>query len=1042
MANWTTLKAAIADVIKTNGNQEITGAVLQNTLNSIVNAIGENSTFAGIATPTTNPGVPDGNVFYLATKAGTYANFNGIEIEDGEAVILEWRGSWTKKTSGFATQEKLTELKNKAAGIVYLVCSTAAATAEKTVAIDGLTVLTTGMRLLVKMANSNTAANATLNINNLGAKALYYNSARVSGDNAWEAGEVIDLYYDGENFYSGNFQGGKGEGGNIILEWDTDVATTRKQVKLADRKEGMQISYNNPANGWINEQYTHNEYSDFEISQNINWTNFAKIQNIKNDKGDSVATLIDNITGTEAEEKNVLKSVVWERARFDSGLVVQEIASTASPFCACKLDVRPFIGLSIKFRGNGYYGIIKEDGSKTNIGQAVHTTDVEFIIPEGSKALCISSDNERNKLPITVTIPQKESTFVNTILSKKLAPIQKSIQNLSSYSGGFSDYEKQVNSLVSVLHGGNCADDRDFFTVYQNYNLYPVDDGFLKSINCRKIIPMLELPNEQSNSIALVSAPGDGFFDKIHDNAYKLVFSVFVYSYHKVFPSEENGVRITAANVITSPKLTTKIIQINDTESDYVKEYILYAEPYEFVDKDDMAVYLYCTLQNNTGETIKKGEFGVTGFRLGFTKNEVEADTANVWADWYDAPKGASINDFSKPELAEIMFSAKYEGVDKKSYNKAIFNRERISLFIEMLNNKDVDEYNRLLVSMNGDSIIGAQLEFMAKSAEFDTGDFPPNMSRIIVARKFWERYRFKDEDVIFRNLKHSDWAKQGFNIDNGLKSQTFNCIEVFGCNEGDYAEITITGKKFVKFVWSEYNSVEGMGINGVSFDIEQTVDDGEPQIIKSVETHQNVRRLMQDYFIAKLEETKTYKFKIIPKSGFEHICFWGIEAWSKPRLDVVVEASSGSTAERNRNFMMDGYYSDFHRPTLIISDVLALNDFEQINAGNYTLSRWRNDLSYIYNYCKENGVPVLLFCTHDTDTNKGQFVKEPKEVVRLEKYVAENCNIPYIDILRKTMDEYDYPQEAVVSISTADFYHLTDYGQQYYFEEIVRILG
>ena len=103
MANWSTLKAAVAKVIKTNGNQEITGAVLQNVLNNIISNLGANATFAGIATPTTNPGAPDGNVFYLATEAGTYSNFNGIEIASGEAVILEWRGNWVKKTTGFAT---------------------------------------------------------------------------------------------------------------------------------------------------------------------------------------------------------------------------------------------------------------------------------------------------------------------------------------------------------------------------------------------------------------------------------------------------------------------------------------------------------------------------------------------------------------------------------------------------------------------------------------------------------------------------------------------------------------------------------------------------------------------------------------------------------------------------------------------------------------------------------------------------------------------------------------------------------------------------
>ena len=106
MANWTILKAAIADIIKTNGNQEITGQLLQNVLNNIVSSVGENATFAGIAIPTTNPGAPDGPVFYLATEAGTYSNFSGIVVSQGEAVILQWKNNaWVKNTSGFATQD-------------------------------------------------------------------------------------------------------------------------------------------------------------------------------------------------------------------------------------------------------------------------------------------------------------------------------------------------------------------------------------------------------------------------------------------------------------------------------------------------------------------------------------------------------------------------------------------------------------------------------------------------------------------------------------------------------------------------------------------------------------------------------------------------------------------------------------------------------------------------------------------------------------------------------------------------------------------------
>lgn len=92
MGNYEQLKQAISDVIKTNGNQEITGAILQNALLSIISTIGKNATFAGIATPKTNPGTPDGNVFYIAAQAGIYSNFEGTEIEAGITVFL-WKGS-------------------------------------------------------------------------------------------------------------------------------------------------------------------------------------------------------------------------------------------------------------------------------------------------------------------------------------------------------------------------------------------------------------------------------------------------------------------------------------------------------------------------------------------------------------------------------------------------------------------------------------------------------------------------------------------------------------------------------------------------------------------------------------------------------------------------------------------------------------------------------------------------------------------------------------------------------------------------------------
>lgn len=94
MANYTDLKTSVAAVIKTNGNQEITGQILQNVLNSVISNLGTNATYAGIATPTTIPGNPDGNLFYIAATPGIYVNFNGYELTNKIVVFTNNTGTW------------------------------------------------------------------------------------------------------------------------------------------------------------------------------------------------------------------------------------------------------------------------------------------------------------------------------------------------------------------------------------------------------------------------------------------------------------------------------------------------------------------------------------------------------------------------------------------------------------------------------------------------------------------------------------------------------------------------------------------------------------------------------------------------------------------------------------------------------------------------------------------------------------------------------------------------------------------------------------
>lgn len=110
MANYKSLKTTINANVKRNGNQEITGQILNSVLNAMVDTLGTGYSFAGVATPSTNPGTPDAKVFYIANGKGTYANFGGLEVTEDEVIVLKYDTAWHKVATGIASKAKLTEL--------------------------------------------------------------------------------------------------------------------------------------------------------------------------------------------------------------------------------------------------------------------------------------------------------------------------------------------------------------------------------------------------------------------------------------------------------------------------------------------------------------------------------------------------------------------------------------------------------------------------------------------------------------------------------------------------------------------------------------------------------------------------------------------------------------------------------------------------------------------------------------------------------------------------------------------------------------------
>lgn len=101
-------------------------------------------------------------------------------------------------------------------------------------------------------------------LRNIGLKVSFINSA----------GKVETWEFQGGTFTSAGSWKQQSSGGNKILEWNTDTATTRKQITANERKPGMQVSYKNAEGKWINEQYAGKEIDDVNFPHDRNWQTF------------------------------------------------------------------------------------------------------------------------------------------------------------------------------------------------------------------------------------------------------------------------------------------------------------------------------------------------------------------------------------------------------------------------------------------------------------------------------------------------------------------------------------------------------------------------------------------------------------------------------------------------------------------------------------------------------------------------------------------------------------------------------------------------
>lgn len=123
----------------------------------------------------------------------------GDKGDKGDSIEI-YQTTGTSTTGAMSQNATTTELAKKF-NSGYGTCSTASATSAKVVTIaDTSWKLKVGTIIGVKFTNSNSASNVTLNVNNTGAKSIWYNNAKYTGNgvNICGSANIIIYYmYDG-----------------------------------------------------------------------------------------------------------------------------------------------------------------------------------------------------------------------------------------------------------------------------------------------------------------------------------------------------------------------------------------------------------------------------------------------------------------------------------------------------------------------------------------------------------------------------------------------------------------------------------------------------------------------------------------------------------------------------------------------------------------------------------------------------------------------------------------------------------------------------
>lgn len=233
-----------------------------------------------------------------------------------------------------------------------------------------------------------------------------------------ESGKPECWKYQGGSWVAASFVK-EADGGNKILEWKTDAATTRKQVALSERKAGMQISYTPDGKNWVNEQYIGKTLTDAEWGKDGNWVIIPNIGEVV-----SVVTrhpytgginLLDNVEWTDGH-------FAWEGAPEDSWTNLIPVVGNT------------WLILDINEGGNSKHSFSYYD----------------------SKQKLISTKNEFNRSGVPYYV-DNETAYIQIVQTKAMKPYAN-VYAFNTYADAIAYIEKRTDKFNKVNNAVSLSD--------------------------------------------------------------------------------------------------------------------------------------------------------------------------------------------------------------------------------------------------------------------------------------------------------------------------------------------------------------------------------------------------------------------------------------------------------------------------------------------------------------------------------------------------------------------------------------------------------